>query len=613
MRLSKKAIFANLSVVYSRCFDRADQGRLKKVFINLKQKDLSMTESLNQNTLTILETKERLRAAHVARIAGEQINLPVKPQEFFPFIKKTTAMLKTVKEYLKGNQFVRPEEFQILMEKACHIAELSLRAQFELGRQIRRVAPKQGRYNNKNQELTKREIVKQRFGITERIAKDCARLTEEAVEEAILEAQKKREPVTRALALAKVAKKQNQEKTIKFDLNPIYADEDLIVPKHDFFNKPATRNIPEKKIPYGVLFANVGIEEFWIDELGYSSAVMSEYWPKRAEWYKSIYKDTELVVGDIQIEANKQKFIDLFKQKNCELLLASPPCQTFTKNGPRDFTDTRTYLFMTMMEIIEKTQPKHIMIENVPEFLPAAPRVPALKGGNIGSYIQDTLKSWGYTVNIELVNAADYGSAQSRIRAIILASKVGLWKFPKKDKNRKLLFEVIGDLPRLESGEYSPIYQWHYAPELQPCEIAFLECTPSGCSAWDNAKGLKPVKDDGSPATNPRHSSYARKDWNKPCNTITSDSGDLDGNITIHPGRQLTEKGKYSDSRVLSILELLRVSDLPDWYPIPVAPRTDDNFVRTVIGEAMMPLLLERLLLTIPQENNSEAISKVEA
>lgn len=560
----------------------------------------------------ILATKERLRAAQIARMAGATINLPVRPQDFFPFIKKTNTIVKTVREYLKGNTLLKPEEFKVLMEKACHFAELSLRAQLELGHQIRRVAPKQGKHCPESQELTKREIVKRRFGLTERQAKDMARLTKEAVEEAILEAQKKKEPVTRALALAKVAKKKNQEKTVKFDLNPIYSDEDLIVPKHDFFNKPATRNIPEKKIPYGVLFGNVGIEEFWIEELGYTSAVMSERSQKRADWYKSIYKDTELVVGDIQDEVNKQKFIDLFKEKNCELLLASPPCQTFSKNGPRDFTDTRTYLFMTMMEIIEQTQPKHIMIENVPEFLPAAPKVPVLNGGNIDTYIQDTLTSWGYTVNIDLVNAADYGSGQSRVRAIILASKVGLWKFPKKDKKRRLLFELIGHLPRLEAGESSPVHQWHYAPDLQPCEIAFLEQTPSGCSAWNNAKEFKPVKADGTPATNPRHSSYTRKDWNKPCNTITSDSGNLDGNITIHPGRQLTKKGKYSDSRVLSILELLRVSDLPDWYPIPVAPKTDDKFVRTVIGEEMMPLLLERLLLTIPQEVASENTTTVE-
>ena len=61
------------------------------------------------------------------------------------------------------------------------------------------------------------------------------------------------------------------------------------------------------------------------------------------------------------------------------------------------------------------------------------------------------------------------------------------------------MFELIGDLPSLESGESSPIHQWHYAPKLQPCEIAFLEHTPTGCSAWDNAKCFKPVKADGSP------------------------------------------------------------------------------------------------------------------
>ena len=563
----------------------------------------------------IAQTQERMEASNALRLLRnnpETLILPTKPQDFFPFIKRTSAAVDILNKYIQSNILLKAEEMQELKGKACQLAEISLRAQLELGHQLRRISPKHGRSKKGDQALTKREIIQRVYGLTERVAKDCSRLTTEAVEEAIEEAQQKEEPVTRSLALAKLAKHTNEEKTVPFDCHPVYSTAVLNVPQHDFRNKPEKRNIPEKTIPYGVLFSNVGVEEFWIEELGYVPAVFGEKEPDRAEWYQAIYPTAEPVVGDIQEEKNKKKFIKLFKEKNCELLLASPPCQTFTKNGRRDFTDTRTYLFMTMMEIIQETQPKHIMIENVPEFLPAAPRISVLNGGNIGSYIEETLKSWGYYVNIDVLNAADYGSAQSRSRCIILASKVGLWQFPKKDVRRKLLFELIGDLPSIESGEHSSYHKWHYAPQLQPCEIAFLERTPTGRSAKENAKAFRPVKATGAPATNQRQSAYSRKDWNKPCNTITSDSGDLDGNVTIHPGRQLTESGKYSDSRVLSILELLRVSDLPDWYPIPLAPETNDKLIRTVIGEQMMPLLLERLLLTIPQETASQEVEKEE-
>lgn len=52
-----------------------------------------------------------------------------------------------------------------------------------------------------------------------------------------------------------------------------------------------------------------------------------------------------------------------------------------------------------------------------------------------------------------------------------------------------------------------------------------------------------------------------RKDWNKPCNTITTKSENIGGLITIHPGHPLSD-GTYSDCRPLSILELFRVTGL---------------------------------------------------
>lgn len=134
------------------------------------------------------------------------------------------------------------------------------------------------------------------------------------------------------------------------------------------------------------------------------------------------------------------------------MLLVSPPCQTFTVAGKRDFTDKRTCLFLTTLEIIEKIKPEYVVIENVKEFLNARPiNLKHILGDkSIGDFICDKLKSWGYTVNVDICNAADYGTAQLRERAIFLASLNGLWKFPKKDKFCIPLFEVIGDLPSLE-------------------------------------------------------------------------------------------------------------------------------------------------------------------
>lgn len=69
--------------------------------------------------------------------------------------------------------------------------------------------------------------------------------------------------------------------------------------------------------------------------------------------------------------------------------------------------------------------------------------------------------------------------------------------------------------------------------------------------------------------------------------------------INIHPGRPLSD-GSYSDCRPLSILELFRVTGLPDDYPFPEWAANNDRLIREVIGECFAPLHVARLMTTLP-------------
>ena len=250
------------------------------------------------------------------------------------------------------------------------------------------------------------------------------------------------------------------------------------------------------------------------------------------------------------------------------------------------------------------------MIENVPDFLNAKPKqLKELLGDlTIGEYIKQELENMGYVVNIGVYSAADYGTAQDRQRAIILAAKkeLGLWKFPKKDKFRKLLFEAIGDLPSLEPGQQDPERPMHYALDLPACQIEFLKHTPTASSAWKNKKEYQPVNVDGSESCAQFKASFSRKDWNKPSNTVLTDSGSLGGMINIHPGRPLSD-GTYSDCRPLSILELFRITGLPDDYPVPEKFIKNDKLIREVIGECFAPLHVARLMTTMPNKSKVKA------
>jgi DNA (cytosine-5)-methyltransferase 1 len=69
-------------------------------------------------------------------------------------------------------------------------------------------------------------------------------------------------------------------------------------------------------------------------------------------------------------------------------------------------------------------------------------------------------------------------------------------------------------------------------------------------------------------------------------------NGSISSQNNVHPGRLLPD-GTYSDARVLSLLEIFRLTGLPDnWNPPDWA---SDNIIRHVIGEAIPPHLVKNI------------------
>lgn len=519
--------------------------------------------------------------------------IPTTPKELAKFVKTQNNVLNIEKAFL-FSQNLTIDNYNKVFKYTQQHAELLLDAELKLAHVFNNIKTNQGSNNGK----TKTSIITG-MGFTRRQYQDIQKLTPDSVEKAKELAREKGKLVTRNDAITLINKKHKEDNNAEFSRKNTGTYETVDMPTHN----PARIANP---IKYGVLFANVGIGEYYLEENGFHAAVASEYLPERADWYKQIYPTCNMIVGDIN--EKKDEFIKQFKESGCKMLLASPPCQTFTVAGKRDFTDKRTCLFLTTLEIIEKTKPEYVVIENVKEFLNARPiDLKHILGDKpIGDYIYEQLEALGYTVNVDVCNAADYGTPQSRERAIFLASLNGLWKFPKKDKFRIPLFKAIGDLPSIEAGQNSPFHPLHYALPLSQCQIDVLRHTPSGHSAHDNEKKWKPVTVEGKPSNAQHKTSFTRKDWNKPSSTITSDCVSISGHNTVHPGYPINIPGSneilYSDARVLSILEVLRITGLPDDYPIPTWALGNDRFIREVIAECFAPRHVERLMTTLPYQ-----------
>lgn len=343
------------------------------------------------------------------------------------------------------------------------------------------------------------------------------------------------------------------------------------------------------------LFSNVGIGETYLKDKGINICVSNELIEKRANFYSHLYPDSQMVCGDITDSEIFSRLIDLYDRNDCDFLMATPPCQGMSIAGKMDKNDPRNSLIIYTIEFIKQTLPSNILIENVPQILRFSIKVDDVEV-KILEYILNELEPLGYFVNYGVLDAADYGTPQTRKRGIFLISKIKKWDFPEK-MEKITVREVIGELPSLESGEKSDI-KWHFAKKHADRHVLWMKNTPTGETAFNN-EVFYPQKADGTRIKG-YNTTYKRIEWDKPAPTITMSNGSISSQNNVHPGRKL-EDGTYSDARVLSILEILRLSGLPDDWNIP--DDATENFIRQVIGEGFPPKFSAKLIETMPRED----------
>lgn len=343
------------------------------------------------------------------------------------------------------------------------------------------------------------------------------------------------------------------------------------------------------------LFSSAGIAETYFSKCNIHIVGASELILKRSDLHGFLYPECEMVVGDIAKKSNFERIEKIAKQEKCEFLLATPPCQGMSTLGKKDYdNDKRNYLIFYAIDLIDKCNFNYVLIENVPKFL----KLYFPYNGKL-MLLTDIFKekySDTYEIDSFVLNAKDYGVPQSRPRGFIRLWKKGLkWGMP-EIKSEITLYEAIGNLQSLESGEDSGI-KWHFAKIHNEREILAMKHTDEGKSALKNEIYF-PKKPNGE-AIKGFHNTYSRMRRNEPCPARAMNNGNMGGHNNVHPGRPLPD-GTRTDTRVLTLRELFIVSSLPPDWNLPTW--CTDNFIRTVIGEAIPPLFAYNILLKIGKE-----------
>lgn len=132
------------------------------------------------------------------------------------------------------------------------------------------------------------------------------------------------------------------------------------------------------------------------------------------------FPNTEVVCGDI-VEMLKDPELKL--PKNIDVVVGGFPCQDFSLAGKRGGLNVkRGNLYLSMAKVIEMTNPKVFLAENVKGLL-------SWENGLAIDTITKDFADLGYHVEYRLLNTADYGVPQTRERVII----VGIRNDIKKD------------------------------------------------------------------------------------------------------------------------------------------------------------------------------------
>lgn len=390
------------------------------------------------------------------------------------------------------------------------------------------------------------------------------------------------------------------------------------------------------------LFSNCGAGDIGYREAGFRFQVMAELDPRRLAVSLLNHPGATGIPDDLRdtwpqvVEAYRRTS----GRKRPALLSACPPCQGMsTANGDRgagddpdaSSKDERNLLVAVVADVALELKSKLVVLENVQEFLTRKVRHPITGEVDSAARLLISALASDYQVFPILTDLADYGVPQTRKRAFLTFVRrdvpglqrlldEGLAPYPQPThaadhggKNPVSISRALRTfrLRRLDAGSAkraAAANPMHAVPVWLDRRYQMVAAIPpnSGASAWENDEcpecGFMNTRRDvavcarcTSPLLRPivrekdgsyrlvkgfHNSSYRRMHPDAPASTITTASGHVGSDFTIHP----------SENRLLSMLECALLQTFPRNFRWGNAlEEWGVTNVRAMIGEAVPP------------------------
>jgi len=310
------------------------------------------------------------------------------------------------------------------------------------------------------------------------------------------------------------------------------------------------------------LFSGAGGLSLGLKMAGWDVRIAVEYLPTAVETHRKNMPEVVHLCNDIR-DIKFQEY-----SGTVDLVAGGPPCQPFSVSGKQlGKLDVRD-MVPEFVRVVEEIRPKAFLMENVQ----------GLTSSRFMPYLEeriDDLKSLGYEVYWQVLNAADYGVPQ----------------------NRKRLF-VIGVPPKTKFEFPKPTHGPKGKHRYCTVADALLNCTVSDSNRAKVVYAKNPVLRRSAFAGMLLNGKGRPLNMNAPSHTIPATAGgnrthilDPDGILVAYHSELLSggaaRQGEVDGCTRLTVSQSARLQTFPDWFEF--AGRKNQQYAQ--IGNAVPPQL----------------------
>jgi DNA (cytosine-5)-methyltransferase 1 len=319
-------------------------------------------------------------------------------------------------------------------------------------------------------------------------------------------------------------------------------------------------NSNKSQLTFVDLFSGAGGITKGFELAGLKGICGLDWFTEAGKTYRRNFKHP-FVEGDIKSEDKKQEFYDTvrkgLKGQPLNLVAGGFPCQGFSMAGNRIVDDPRNSLYKELLDIVVTLQPEFVVCENVVGLR-------SMLEGKVEEKIINDFKEAGYSMNVTVLRAADYGVPQKRDRVIFIGNRVNKTNLHPKpflsESEYVTTGEAIEDLMNKPADPQINHIPTNHRPDMAKRMLELEE----GKSLY---KGYSDA--------------WKKCPWNEASCTIKENHG----GVNIHPKLP----------RVLTAREMARIQSFPDDF-IFEGPKSKQL---VQLGNAVPPLLAKAIGLAI--------------